>query len=44
MRISLLDHHGKELDFATVDDVLQAPAEAMYVAGPVRVPVLWLPP
>jgi hypothetical protein len=29
MRISLLDHHGKELDFATVDDVLQAPAEAM---------------
>jgi len=29
MRISLRDHHDKELDFASVGDVRQAPAEAM---------------
>ncbi len=29
MRISLRDQHGKELDFAHVADVRQAPAEAM---------------
>jgi hypothetical protein len=29
MRISLRDQHGKELDFARVADVRQAPAEAM---------------
>jgi hypothetical protein len=29
VRISLRDHHGKELDFASVDDVRDSPSEAM---------------
>jgi hypothetical protein len=29
MRISLRDQHGKELDFASVGDARDAPAEAM---------------
>jgi hypothetical protein len=29
MRISLRDHHGKELDFANVGDARDAPSEAM---------------
>jgi hypothetical protein len=29
LRISLRDHHGKELDFATISDGKDAPAEGM---------------